>query len=64
MSKPVLMMIDDDPDGLGTLDGTLRGRYERDYLVISEAPPPRPLAACGSCGPPAGRWRWSWPPPR
>ena len=39
MSKPVLMMIDDDPDGLEMLDGTLRGRYERDYLVISEASP-------------------------
>ena len=33
------MIVDDDPGSLGTLDGTLRRRYERDYLVISEASP-------------------------
>ena len=39
MTSPVLMIVDDDPGSLGTLDGTLRRRYERDYLVISEASP-------------------------
>ena len=39
MTSPVLMVVDDDPDGLGTLDGTLRRRYEHDYLVISESSP-------------------------
>ena len=58
MTSPVLMIVDDDPGSLGTLDGTLRRRYERDYLVSSEASPQRPWAACGSCGPPAARWRW------
>ena len=47
MTSPVLMIVDDDPGSLGTLDGTLRRRYERDYLVISEASPQRPWAACG-----------------
>ena len=55
MTSPVLMIVDDDPGSLGTLDGTLRRRYERDYLVISEASPAAALgrlrelrAACGS----------------
>jgi thioredoxin reductase (NADPH) len=39
MTRPVLMVVDDDPGSLGTLDETLRRRYERDYLVISEASP-------------------------
>ena len=57
MTSPVLMIVDDDPGSLGTLDGTLRRRYERDYLVISEA---SPAAALGrlrelrAAGPPGG----------
>jgi DNA-binding NarL/FixJ family response regulator len=39
MTSPVLMVVDDDPGSRGTLDGTLRRRYEPDYLVISEASP-------------------------
>jgi thioredoxin reductase (NADPH) len=39
MTSPVLMVVDDDPGSLGTLDATLRRRYERDYLLISEASP-------------------------
>jgi hypothetical protein len=39
MTTPVLMVLDDDPGSLGTLDGTLRRRYGHDYLVISEASP-------------------------
>jgi thioredoxin reductase (NADPH) len=39
MTNPVLMVVDDDPGGLGTLDGTLRRRYGHDYLIISEAAP-------------------------
>jgi hypothetical protein len=50
MTDPVLMVVDDDPGSLETLDGTLRRRYERDYLIIGESS--------------AARWRWSWPPPR
>src|SRR5215831_3713623 len=37
MAIPVLMAVDDDAESLGTLDGTLRRRYGRDYLVISDA---------------------------
>src|SRR5262245_8898277 len=37
MTSPVLMVVDDEPGSLETLDSTLRRRYERDYLVISEA---------------------------
>jgi thioredoxin reductase (NADPH) len=43
MTSPVLMVVDDDPGSLETLDGTLRRRYEHDYLVISEASPARAL---------------------
>src|SRR5262249_41916192 len=53
MTLPVLMVVDDDPRRLGVLDGTLRGRYARDYLVIGEAPATaaghlRELRAAGS----------------
>ena len=37
MTDPVLMAVDGNPDSRTTLDGTLRRRYEHDYLVISEA---------------------------
>src|SRR5215831_12493738 len=36
MTSPVLMVVDDDPESLGVLDGTLRRRYGRDYLIISD----------------------------
>lgn len=36
---PVLMVVDDDPDSLGILDGTLRRRHGQDYLIISDASP-------------------------
>jgi DNA-binding NarL/FixJ family response regulator len=39
MTSPVLFVVDDDAGSLGTLDGTLRRRYERDYLVIAESSP-------------------------
>jgi thioredoxin reductase (NADPH) len=39
MTSPVLMAVDDNPDGLRTLDDALRRRYERDYLVIGETSP-------------------------
>ena len=39
MTSPVLLVVDDDPGSLEAVDGTLRRRYERDYLVISEASP-------------------------
>src|SRR5215813_3983769 len=54
MTTPVLMAVDDNPGGLGTLDGTLRSRYGHDYLIISEASPEsalgrlRELRAAGS----------------
>ena len=39
MTSPVLFVVDDDAGSLGTLDGTLRRRYERDYLVSAESFP-------------------------
>ena len=39
MISPVLMVVDDEPGSLETLDGALRRRYERDYLFISEISP-------------------------
>jgi hypothetical protein len=39
MTSPVLFVVDDDTGSLGTLDGTLRRRYGRDYLVIAESSP-------------------------
>jgi pimeloyl-ACP methyl ester carboxylesterase len=39
MTRPVLMVVDDDPGSLGTLDETLRRRYGHDHLVISHASP-------------------------
>jgi hypothetical protein len=55
MTTPVLMVLDDDPGSLGTLDGTLRRRYGHDYLVISEASPAAALGRLRSCGLPAAR---------
>jgi thioredoxin reductase (NADPH) len=39
VTTPVLMVVDEDPGGLGTLDATLRRRYGHDYLIIGEASP-------------------------
>jgi len=43
MTKPVLMVVSDDPASLELLDDTLRLRYDHDYLIISEADPQRAL---------------------
>ena len=37
MTRPVLIVIDDDPGSLATLDDALRRRYDRDYAIISES---------------------------
>jgi len=33
------MVVDDDPERLGILDGTMRRRYGQDYLIVSDASP-------------------------
>ena len=66
MTIPVLMVVDGDPGSLATLDGTLRRRYGRDYLIISEAGPGtalgrlRELRAAGRN--PAAVWMLPRPP--
>ena len=65
MTSPVLFVVDDDAGSLGTLDGTLRRRYERDYLVIAESSPDaalggvrgvrRPPRCCSNAKQSAGR---------
>jgi thioredoxin reductase (NADPH) len=37
MTSPVLMVIDEDPSGLSTLESALRRRYERDYVILGVA---------------------------
>jgi thioredoxin reductase (NADPH) len=44
MTIPVLMVVDDDPESLGILDGTLRRRYGQDYLIIGDASPTAALS--------------------
>ncbi len=39
MTRPVLMVVDDDPASLDALAEALRHRYEHDYLIISKAAP-------------------------
>lgn len=39
MSKPVLIVVDDQPQSLAAVEGALRRRYEHDYLVISHTCP-------------------------
>jgi thioredoxin reductase (NADPH) len=39
MTIPVLMAVDDDPDGLRALDGALRRRYGEDYQIVTEGSP-------------------------
>jgi hypothetical protein len=39
MTTPVLMVVEEDAGGLGTLDATLRRRYGHNYLAISEVGP-------------------------
>ena len=36
MTEPAILVIDDDPHRLGTVEGELRKRYGRDYLIVSE----------------------------
>ena len=54
MTNPVLMVVDDNPDNLSTLEEALGSRYERDYVIISEVGPGqaldrlRALAAAGN----------------
>jgi hypothetical protein len=49
MPIPVLMVVDDDPESLGVLDGTLRRRYGQDYLIVSDASPAAALVGPGGC---------------
>lgn len=35
MNKPAIMVLNDKPDGLDTLERALRHRYEHDYLIVS-----------------------------
>jgi thioredoxin reductase (NADPH) len=44
MTIPVLMVVDDDQESLGILDGTLRRRYGQDYLIIADASPSAALS--------------------
>ncbi|MDR2985040.1 MAG: FAD-dependent oxidoreductase [Nocardiopsaceae bacterium] len=44
MTDPVLMVVDDDPESLGILDGTMRRRYGQEYLIIGEASPTAALS--------------------
>lgn len=39
MTDPVLMVVDDDSDGLAALVSVLRRRYSQDYLIVSDASP-------------------------
>ena len=43
MTNPVLMVVDDNPDSLRTLEESLRRRYERDYVIIGEITPRQAL---------------------
>src|SRR5215475_8905870 len=44
MATPVLITVDEDAGSLAALDDTLRRRYDRDYLIVSEASPATALA--------------------
>jgi thioredoxin reductase (NADPH) len=37
--KPVILLVDSDPDALARTEDELRGRYARDYLVVTAASP-------------------------
>ena len=37
--RPVILLVDSDPDDLARTETELRGRYERDYELLSEATP-------------------------
>jgi len=50
MPNPVLMVVDGNPSTLATLDGTLRRRYENDYLIKLDAPGHAASARCGPAG--------------
>ena len=34
MADPVLLVVDDDADGLGAIERELRDRYERHYRIV------------------------------
>jgi thioredoxin reductase (NADPH) len=44
MTKPALIVVDDDPEGLAVTAGALRRRYEQDYLTLSETGPDTALS--------------------
>jgi thioredoxin reductase (NADPH) len=37
MNKPVLLIVDDDPQVLAAVRRDLRSRYREDYMVMSES---------------------------
>lgn len=44
MTKPTLIVVDDNPESLAVTAGALRRRYEQDYLVLSETGPETALS--------------------
>jgi thioredoxin reductase (NADPH) len=42
MSKPVLLIVDDDPQVLAAVRRDLRARYREQYTVMSAASGPKP----------------------
>jgi thioredoxin reductase (NADPH) len=38
-SLPAILLVDSDPDALGRTEAELRGRYERDYALVTAASP-------------------------
>ena len=62
MNEPVLLVVDDDADGLGAIERELHDRYERHYRIVCVRSPDEArsvldeLAASGERrGPGAGR---------
>ena len=50
MTAPVLMVVDEDANGLRALEDTVRSRYGHDYLIIGESSPAAALSQLGELG--------------
>jgi thioredoxin reductase (NADPH) len=50
MDKPILMVVDGDPEALSALEQTLQRRYAADYQILTAGSPTAGLAALEQAG--------------
>ena len=49
MTRPVILVVDDDPAALARVGGELTKRYGTDYEVLAHGVPTPPWRTCSGC---------------